>query len=92
MAKSIGHVTATKRIASAAVFPTRGGVDRTWRLRLLMMICVFPTRVGVDRVAAQDRTFPIVFSPHAWGWTVLLTVFDSDADVFPTRVGVDRIG
>ena len=71
MAKSIGHVTATKRIASAAVFLTRG---------------------GVDRVAAQDRTFPIVFSPHAWGWTVLLTVFDSDADVFPTLVGVDRIG
>ena len=29
------------------------------------------------------------FSPHAWGWTLLLDGEHRMAGVFPTRVGVD---
>ena len=51
---------------------------------------VFPTRVGVDRANIVSKTMLIVFSPHAWGWTVWKTNVALANYVFPTRVGVDR--
>ncbi len=71
------------------VFPTRVGVD-----------------LGLSQSGVTGGSFPHTrgggpqnlsflrgqseFSPHAWGWTVLLLQVDFRQLVFPTRVGVDR--
>ena len=33
--------------------------------------------------------FLVMFSPHAWGWTLGERLFNLQSEVFPTRVGVD---
>ena len=70
------------------VFPTRVGVDLGIR-RLRVYLPSFPHTRGGGPRHTENTTAALEFSPHAWGWTDLLTVSNSLPNVFPTRVGVD---
>ena len=54
------------------VFPTHVGVDRPGALTLRRKSGVFPTHVGVDRSADYSGGDGCMFSPHTWGWTVVI--------------------
>ena len=70
------------------VFPTRVGVDLLPRESIVTNKRFPHTRGGgPTRFDSQTRTR--LFSPHAWGWTVVLRSMQAETQVFPTRVGVD---
>ena len=76
-------------IATADVFPTRVGMDRD-RSRVRRGASRIPhTRGDGPRTHASVRR-PLLYSPHAWGWTGQTRNTNTSPPVFPTRVGMDR--
>ena len=71
------------------VFPTRVGMDRC-RPGLATRSSGFPHTRGDGPVKEWSASKQPMFSPHAWGWTVLDDFPSLIGRVFPTRVGMDR--
>ena len=50
----------------------------------------FPHTRGDGPYIGNDSTEADAFSPHPWGWTVVLFNGPQSVSVFPTPVGMDR--
>ena len=71
------------------VFPTRVGMVRPIRAIIIAPPC-FPHTRGDGPAACNVSRFFMMFSPHAWGWSVIGRIGCVCGGVFPTRVGMVR--
>ena len=72
------------------VFPTRVGMDRFNTERKCRWSRIPHTR-GDGPILRNAFAIPVLYSPHAWGWTADDEYGEQIIYVFPTRVGMDRL-
>ena len=70
------------------VFPTRVGMDRRNGFYVASLGCIPHTR-GDGPCGLGAVGIPPAYSPHAWGWTDIISDIIIRREVFPTRVGMD---
>ena len=71
------------------VFPTRVGMVR-WMSEPVLHERRFPHSRGDGPTWASPIEIRLLFSPLAWGWSVISCVHCARIEVFPTRVGMVR--
>ena len=71
------------------VLPTRVGMVRRPCLLPIRGSCSPHTR-GDGPVIDLIKTHSVAFSPHAWGWSVVMRPVGELEPVLPTRVGMVR--
>ena len=74
-----------------SVFPTRVGMVRP-RLLTLIQRPSFPHSRGDGPLLYPVARSVLLFSPLAWGWSVVARMRADGSPVFPTRVGMVRSG
>ncbi len=72
------------------IFPTRVGMVRR-RARTRGRTDDFPHTRGDGPIKRAAVHPGLLFSPHAWGWSVIMPFSRHRKDIFPTRVGMVRI-
>ena len=71
------------------VFPTHVGLNRTSSWYFIRAYCIPHTR-GAEPRKWKSIHWIKPYSPHTWGWTVIIRRNRKNIRVFPTHVGLNR--